>query len=474
MSADRADMEEEAMTVVDHDDSAVAEQVAALAARMSPQLIELTLDIRELIQAQVPALRGDERVSSLLEASVRENVDTMTHLLRHGIPIDYVDAPNAALEYGRVLAQRDVAVAALVRAYRVGQTRFLRRCLEDLLQRMGTDQLEGAATIRIVERVSDCIDRIVEQVVAAYGLAREEWLQHRGALVATRVLSLLTERNVDIDAAESRLGGYRIRQSHLGAVIWAGDPIEDTAPLTVLRRFTDAVAQAAACVQRPLFVPYDELTAWLWMPLDGRGQTIRSEFENALGEAHPSVFVALGEPAKSLEGFRRTHRQALGAHAVALAAGQHRARLTPFIEVAPLAMMCADLDSAHAWVAETLGGLAVDDERRGLLRETARVFLATGGSYAATADQLTLHRNTAQYRVQKAEEFRGRPLREARLDVELALLACHWLGRAVLQSGPAGHLAGAAGVDPTRRRDARAAGKWGGARTPRGAHPAAT
>ena len=60
---------------------------------------------------------------------------------------------------------------------------------------------------------------------------------------------------------------------------------------------------------------------------------------------------------------------------------------------------------------------------------------ATGGSYTATADQLFLHRNTAQYRVQKAEELRGRPLREGRLDVELALLACHWLGSAVLQPG---------------------------------------
>jgi hypothetical protein len=37
--------------------------------------------------------------------------------------------------------------------------------------------------------------------------------------------------------------------------------------------------------------------------------------------------------------------------------------------------------------------------------------------------------------VQKAEELRGRPFRAARLDVELALLACHWLGSAVLQHG---------------------------------------
>ena len=79
--------------------------------------------------------------------------------------------------------------------------------------------------------------------------------------------------------------------------------------------------------------------------------------------------------------------------------------------------------------------LAMDSERQARLRETARVFLQTGGSYTATAEQLYLHRNTAQYRVQKAEELRGRPFREGRLDVELALLACHWLGSVVLQPG---------------------------------------
>jgi DNA-binding PucR family transcriptional regulator len=86
-------------------------------------------------------------------------------------------------------------------------------------------------------------------------------------------------------------------------------------------------------------------------------------------------------------------------------------------------------------VRETLGGLAIDSERNTRLRETVRVFLGTGGSYTSTAERLFLHRNTAQYRVQKAEELRGRPLREGRLAVELGLLACHWLGSAVLQPG---------------------------------------
>jgi DNA-binding PucR family transcriptional regulator len=143
--------------------------------------------------------------------------------------------------------------------------------------------------------------------------------------------------------------------------------------------------------------------------------------------------VAVGSIGDGPTGFRRTHRQALAAHAVALAAGTASARLTPFAEVAPIALMCADVDSLRGWVGETLGALAAGSERNSGLRDTARVFLQTGSSYTATADQLYLHRNTVQYRVRQAEELRGRPFTEGRLDVELALLACHWLGTAVLQ-----------------------------------------
>jgi hypothetical protein len=46
-------------------------------------------------------------------------------MLRHGIGTGGVDAPTAALEYGRRLAQRDIPAAALIRAYRVGQARYL-------------------------------------------------------------------------------------------------------------------------------------------------------------------------------------------------------------------------------------------------------------------------------------------------------------------------------------------------------------
>ena len=55
----------------------------------------------------------------------------------------------------------------------------------------------------------------------------------------------------------------------------------------------------------------------------------------------------------------------------------------------------------------------------------------------ATAERLTLHKNSVQYRVRKAEESLGRPIGEDRLSVELALLASQWLGAAVLRQAGA-------------------------------------
>jgi DNA-binding PucR family transcriptional regulator len=188
-----------------------------------------------------------------------------------------------------------------------------------------------------------------------------------------------------------------------------------------------------SCESSPLFVPSEETSAWVWLPFGDPAESIRDQLLSVLEEGDPVVSVALGEPFPGLAGFRRTHLQALSAQNVALLAGHPHARVTPFWHVAPVAMMSADVESVRAWVHETLGSLAVDSLRHARLRETAQVFLRTGGSYAATAEKLVVHRNTAQYRVQKAEEIRGRPLRDGRLDVELALLACQWLGKAVLQ-----------------------------------------
>ena len=145
------------------------------------------------------------------------------------------------------------------------------------------------------------------------------------------------------------------------------------------------------------------------------------------------IQFAFGEPGLGVAGFRRTHQQAVSAQAVALAAGPTGPAVTAFAEVAPLALMSGLLELLRAWVAETLGPLAHDDENSARLRETLRVFLQENLSYKATAERLVLHKNTVQYRVRKAEESLEHPVAQDRLLIELALLASQRLGVAVLR-----------------------------------------
>jgi DNA-binding PucR family transcriptional regulator len=94
--------------------------------------------------------------------------------------------------------------------------------------------------------------------------------------------------------------------------------------------------------------------------------------------------------------------------------------------------MCADLEATRVWVRKVLGPLATDRHNHPVLRETLRVFLECGGSYAAAAETLNLHRNTVQYRLNKAGELLPSPITERRADLELALRACDQLGAVLL------------------------------------------
>ena len=142
--------------------------------------------------------------------------------------------------------------------------------------------------------------------------------------------------------------------------------------------------------------------------------------------------VAVGEPAQGIDGFRITHTQAVQTQAVALLGGACAPQVTMFGQVGVAALLSADVEAARAWVSQVLGPLATDDDHCARLRETLRVFLATGGSYTASAAELAMHKNSVKYRVEKAGQERGRPIRGDRLEVELALHVCHWLGHAVL------------------------------------------
>jgi DNA-binding PucR family transcriptional regulator len=299
--------------------------------------------------------------------------------------------------------------------------------IDDLVRHNADDKGEGRATLEMVARVSDYVDRVVEQLVVEYAKAREEWL-NPNAIFAARVRSVLYDKRLTVDEAQTRLG-HRLRRQHLALEVWQAP----TGKHAALRDLAAAIASAAGCAEPDIVVLIDDRSASVWLPCDTPAALDTSRMSRAVA-AIPATYAAIGEVGFSLDGFRRSHEQALSAKAVAQVRDPPRERVTPYAAVAPIAPMTADLVATRAWVTETLGGLAVDDERHGTLRETLRVFFDCDGSHTATAQRLGVHRNTIQYRIHKAEELRGRSLRLGRLDLELALLASFWFGSAVLEA----------------------------------------
>ena len=416
------------------DPPAVAELTANVAAAVARRAAAVYEDVYETIIRDIPQLRDDKPLLALLASSVHSNIDTCLQIMQYRIDLAAVQAPAAAVEYARRLAQRATPLTALLRAYRVGHACFSDWLLKELAQQTDDAQLITAATLSMSRIVAGYIDQVSEKMVAAYAEERENWLRNRSAVRAARIRDLLSGERIDVGAAEATLG-YRLRQYHVGVVCWVADMVRASDDITRLERVIGHVAAHAACTGDPVFMPRDESSAWAWLPLG-----VRDRFDfAAAGEADTGddIRLAFGDAAKGTTGFRLTHQQAVAAQAVALAAGSPAPRAVAFSQVAPVAMMLTSRELLRPWVLATLAGLATDDEHHARLRETLLVFLRSGGSYKATAEQLTLHKNTVQYRVRKALESLGQPLDGYRNEVELALQASHWLGSDVLRPAAA-------------------------------------
>lgn len=391
--------------------------VSRTAAALSGEMAGLTDHLVERMLHEIPELDGDPALIDLLRASVADNIRVA--MARFSSGERRAEPPETALAYARRLAQAGVPVSALLRAYRLGQAECQQLMIEAFARDTDDPAAIVAATVDFSAATFAYIDGLSEQVVQAHTEERRRWLQSRAAARSAEVATVLAGDALEVGQAE-RMLGYELGRTHLGLVGW-GDA-------DVLEREVRRIATDLGCLREPLVVPSDAGGVWAWLPLPRDGADPRTVTSTA-----PGVRLAVGDPGAGLAGFRTTHHQALAARAVALAADEEvRARVTTYADAGLVALLRTDLADLAAWVRGVLGDLATDDEHHQRLRETLRVLLAHRGSHTAAAAELSLHRNTVLYRARQAEQVRGRSLGDGRLDVEVALLACHLLGRRVL------------------------------------------
>jgi DNA-binding PucR family transcriptional regulator len=418
-------------------DRTVAQAAATVAGRLDDKLAATTRSIQELLVKEISELSGDQQLLQLLRDTVAVNVDAFFSSIRHGIPVRNLEPATAALEYARRLAQREVSADALVRAYRLGHQAALNVALEEI-RASNLDPKLRLDVFELMAAVSfEYIDWISQRVVATYQEERERWLEKRNSLRILQVRELLAKSpvsDVDIDATTTAIR-YPLRRTHLAVVLWCEETQRDG--LAAMEKLVRKLSKSAGARDEPLFVSVDRVTGWAWIPVPPDGAPTAALTVRACAEAEAAtdkLRLAVGDPLPGVDGFRRSHQQALDIHVVAVAAGSNACRVNAFSDpgLSVAALLGGNVDRAAAWVGEVLGPLAGATEADERLRETLRVFLRAGSSNKAAADELHLHVNSVKYRVQRAVDRRARPITDDRLEVEVALLLCHWFGAAVL------------------------------------------
>lgn len=272
------------------------------------------------------------------------------------------------------------------------------------------EELLGASE-RSINHFFEGIVREVTQVVQDEKALIEQSNQVDKRYLVSR---LLEGRESDIAKARRQLN-YNIGQMHQAGLLWSVAP--DT-PLQSLEEMARALAQQNG-TRQPLIVLVGPATLWIWLdaaiPLEPFG------LQN-LAQAFPDVRVALGSPGKGLNGFRRSHLEALTTQRM-MSSLAGAASIVSIDQVRMVSLMTQDARDARRFVIATLGRLANEST---LLQRSLHVFLSQGCNITRTAEMLNTHRNTLLRRLERAESFLPVKLADHRIQVGAALELLLW------------------------------------------------
>lgn len=375
------------------------------------RLVEMT--DREII-TEIAGYGADEELRRDLHSS------TSAHWRRFlsavtGDPFE-VHPPPEAFDLARTIARRGLDLTVLLKTYRVAQRAVWAHVTETVNEQIGDGDLRSAVLVRFWDRVSRWIDDSIEVLVGTYTEEREQW--QRGALArrVDAVQAILRGDEVDVDAATALLG-HPLRRHHTAFVLWAE---EGTPEPDVMRVLEGAATTLGALLggPHPLSMASGARGLWCWATTPARPEPETL----ATPTLRAGVRAAVGIPAPGVEGFRRSHREALAAQSAAII-GRSNHVVTRYadIELACLAAGIGGMEAMYALIERELGDLAAPDKTTARLRRTLRLYLANGGNTDLTGKVLRLHRNTIRYRIHQAEQLLGHSIHERRVYLELAL-----------------------------------------------------
>lgn len=372
----------------------------SLAESLLERLGPISEAVVERIRAEVPAWTVDRpELGELLASGAPASIGAELRALVDGATLPDACPPIDA-EGARVAARAGVPLSILVYLYRLGHSAQWEAWFE-LVEESGADAAERAELVRRGSRFFFAYaDRLSAFVTEEYTQERDRLLRSQEQRRVHLVRELLAARDVD-----RTLLGYDVEQHHIGLVVWGEEAAR-------------AVRELAAVLDRnALLVDVVEQTWWAWLggpaPLGERAIEVLRRPRMPAG-----VGVAIGNDARGLAGFRRTHEQAVAAQKAASRTG---AAAVSYDDVALETLALHDQPRAREFVERELAGLDADDARSVRLRETLGAYFASGHNAATAAAAIGMHEQTVAQRLRAVERRTGRPVAARRAELEVAL-----------------------------------------------------
>lgn len=378
-----------------------------------PQWLE-ELDEATLSPENMKVIADDPVLAAAMRRTNRVNLIhwAAANVRDPGAPVP-ANLSAEALGIARDLVRRGVNEAAL-NAYRTGQNAAWIRWMSIAFE-LTSDPDELRELLDVSARsISSFIDATIADISARMSAERDELTRGTHAERREVVALILDGAPISPQVASQRLG-YRLDQVHRAAVVWSDAAESDPGSL---EGAADALTRASGA-QRPLTVVASAATLWVWLP--GGAEPDLEQVRSA-AQRLPGVRIAIGSTGRGVEGFRRSHLDALDTQRMLARLGAEQ-RIVTFDMVRLVSLVTQNTEGADQFVKHTLGELETASPE---LRNTLLTFLDEGCNAARTAVRLHTHRNTLLRRLARAEELLPRPLKHNRVHVAVALEVLRW------------------------------------------------
>ncbi|UVO10686.1 PucR family transcriptional regulator [Mycobacterium sp. SVM_VP21] len=319
-----------------------------------------------------------------------------------------------SLTVARDLIRRGMDESAVVDWYRIGQDFVWRHWMRKVFT-LTSDPDELRDVLDVSARsMAAFVDATIAGIYHQIQAERDELTRGTHAERREIVGLILDGAPITQRQAERQLG-YEFERNHTALVIWSA---RANTALTDLDRVTETILRSAAGT-RPLSVLAGAGTRWVWIPgEDGHDLADVITVVNQLA----GVRMAVGPTAAGIDGFRRSHLDAISTQRMMAQFGATQ-RVVRFTDVELVAALSTNTERADRFVKHTLGEFESADAE---LQRTVLTFVHEQCHASRAAERLFVHRNTLLRRLVHADSLLPKPLKDSSVHVAVALEVLRW------------------------------------------------